>query len=156
MTKPIVRFGGALLFVGALATSVWLGARARAQSPAIGPIKDFTSSDYGGPNQDKLKFTITGAEAQAQSFDRYLVKHAKLEVFRETGEREFIVEVPECLYDKSKGTASSPGRLQVQTGDGRFLVEGEGFLWNQSASHLTISNRVRTVIRELPQTKSKP
>jgi hypothetical protein len=36
--------------------------------------------------------------------------------------------------------------LQVQTGDGKIRVEGEGFLWRQSDSFLTISNRVSTVL----------
>ena len=44
------------------------------------------------------------------------------------------------------GTASSAGRLQVQYRDGKIRVEGEGFLWRQSDSFLTISNHVSTVI----------
>jgi hypothetical protein len=42
--------------------------------------------------------------------------------------------------------ANSPGHLQLQAGDGKFHVEGEGFLWRQNDSFLTISNNVRTVI----------
>ena len=47
---------------------------------------------------------------------------------------------------QSNGTASSAGHLQVQTGDGKIRVEGDGFLWRQNDSFLTISNRVSTVI----------
>src|ERR1041385_3820381 len=142
MTKRIARFAATALFAIALAATLVRVPRARAQAPAIGTVKDFTTSEYfDAPNQDKVRFTIKGAEAQAQSGGRFLVKQTKLEVFRETGEREIIVETPECLYDSTQRTAISPSRLHVQTGDGRFSVEGEGFLWNQAASHLTISNR---------------
>jgi len=35
----------------------------------------------------------------------------------------------------------------MKTADGQFFTEGEGFLWRQNESILTISNRVHTVIR---------
>ena len=35
---------------------------------------------------------------------------------------------------------------KLQTGDGKFRVEGDGFLWRQNDSFLTISNHVHTVI----------
>jgi len=38
------------------------------------------------------------------------------------------------------------GRLKLRTGDGNYRVTGEGFLWRQNDSSLTISNNVRTVI----------
>jgi lipopolysaccharide export system protein LptA len=57
------------------------------------------------------------------------------------------MEAPQCVYDSAQRQASSPGQLQVQTGDGRLSVEGEGFLWTQSDSHLIISNQVRALIQ---------
>ena len=44
-------------------------------------------------------------------------------------------------------------QLKLQTGDGKYRVEGEGFLWRQSDSFLTISNHVRTVIEVSPEKK---
>jgi hypothetical protein len=52
--------------------------------------------------------------------------------------------------------ANSPGHLQVQTGDGKFRVEGDGFLWRQSDSFLTISNNVRTVVEYRGTMNTKP
>ena len=156
MTTSTTKTCVAVLACVAALAWVWLGAWAQAQ-PSIGTASDFSTSDYfDPPHESQVRSLITGAEAQPQPGGRYLVKKLKIETFRETGEREIVVEAPECLYDSSKRLASSPGHLQVHTGDGRYFVEGEGFLWRQSESHLTISNRVRTVIHDLPKTKSKP
>jgi hypothetical protein len=67
------------------------------------------------------------------------------------GKLEMVVEAPSCTYDILNATASSPGPLQVRTGDGKFRVEGEGFLWRQTNSFLTISNNVRSLIDMAPE-----
>jgi hypothetical protein len=67
------------------------------------------------------------------------------------GRPEIVVNAPECTYDQLNGTASSPGRLQVQYQEGKIRVEGEGFLWRQTDSFLTISNRQRTVLEFGPE-----
>jgi hypothetical protein len=137
----------------------WFGATAQAQTSSIGIASDFSTSEYfDPPHENQAKLIITGAEAQMQSGGRYLIRKLKLETFRENGQRELTVEAPECLYDSGQRLASSGGHLQVETGDGRFRVEGDGFLCvlKPDQSSLTISNRVRTIIRESPPTKSKP
>jgi hypothetical protein len=45
------------------------------------------------------------------------------------------------------GIASSPGHLELQSGDGNMDTTGDGFLWRQSDYSLTISNNVHTVIK---------
>jgi hypothetical protein len=44
----------------------------------------------------------------------------------------------------------------LQNGDGKFVVEGEGFLWRQTNSFLTISNNVRTRIENGAEMNIKP
>jgi len=44
---------------------------------------------------------------------------------------------------------SSAGRIEARTGDGRMHIEGDGFLLTITNKSLTISNNVRTVIRDL-------
>lgn len=130
-----------------------------AQSPlaALGSVSDFTTSEYfDKPFEDNVRTTISGAEAQPQAGGKFRLKQLKLERFHETGECWMIVQSPECLYDSKQRTASSPGPLTVQTGDGRFSVEGVGFLWRETNSSLTISNRVRTVISGVTPTNTKP
>src|SRR2546425_388513 len=103
MNQRLARIGLALLTSAGLLAVARHGARAQAPAAGISTVKDFKSSDYfDEPNQDKIRFTITGAEAQQQSGGRFAVKQARLEIFRLTGEREIIVETPECLYDSTK------------------------------------------------------
>ena len=88
---------------------------------------------YGPPHQNQMKFLLAGAEARAQGSSAFLITQMKLQTFRTNGEPEIVIEAPECVYDSAKRLASSPGRLRVETGDGRFFVEGEGFLWRHPA-----------------------
>jgi len=119
----------------------------RAQSNVVSHASDFTSVEYyAAPNQQQMKSRLSGAEAQPLPGGLLAIKQLQLETFELNGKPEIVVNAPECLYDQLNGTASSPGRLQVQTGDGKIRVEGEGFLWRQSDSFLTISNRVSTVL----------
>lgn len=127
-----------------------------AQPAFVGTASNFTMSEYyDAPNERQMKSLITGAEAQPQTGGLYLIKGLKIEMFGETGERQTIIQAPECVYDAAQRTANSPGRLQVQTADGRYYIEGEGFIWRQDAGSLTISNQVHTTIRELAQTADK-
>jgi hypothetical protein len=130
---------GVLLFFAA--------AESRAQSNAVSHVNDFTSVEYyPAPNQQQMKSRLSGAEAQPLPGGLLAIKQLRLELFRPDGQPEIVINAPECIYNQLNGTASSSGRLQVQTGDGKVRVEGEGFLWRQSDSFLTISNRVSTVI----------
>jgi len=94
-----------------------------------------------------MKSRLSGAEAQPLAGGLLAIKQLKLEMFRPDGRPEIIVIAPECVYNQLDGTASSSGRLEVRTGDDRISVEGEGFLWRQNDSFLTISNQVHTVIK---------
>jgi hypothetical protein len=120
----------------------------RAQSNVVSHASDFTSVEYyPAPNQQQMKSRLSGAEAQPLPGGLLAIKQLKLEIFKPDGQPEITVIAPECVYNQLDGTASSPGRLEVQTGDGKVRVEGEGFLWRQNDSFLTISNQVRTVIK---------
>ena len=128
--------------------SVWIGERAPAQPSGVSGSNFSTVGGYfDPPNENQAQSLITGAEARPQPGGRYLIKTLKIETFLKNGQREFIIEAPECLYDVANRLASSPGPLHVQSGDGRFSVEGVGFLWQQSQGGLTISNQIRAVLR---------
>ena len=119
----------------------------RAQPNDVQHASDFTSVEYYGPtNQQQIKSILSGAEALPQPGGLLIIKQLKLEMFNPDGKLEWVVNAPECVYDMLKGVANSPGHLQVRTGDGKFRVEGEGFLWRQSDPFLTISNNVHTVV----------
>jgi len=119
----------------------------RAQQNTLEHASNFTSTEYYGPtNHQQIKSIMSGAEALPQPGGLLIIKQLKLEMFNPDGELEWVVNAPECIYDTFKGVANSPGHLQVRSGDGKFQVEGEGFLWRQTNSFLTISNNVRTVV----------
>jgi lipopolysaccharide export system protein LptA len=118
------------------------------QPSLAGKVKNFKVSpeSYPAPHQQQMKSLLRGTEAEPQSNNRILVREATLETFRENGERELLIQAPECLYDPAQHSASSAGRLRVQTAEGKFSIEGQGFWWQQTNSSLSISNNVHTVI----------
>ncbi len=129
----------------------------RGQSNNVPHASNFTSAEYfSPPHQQQIKSILSGAEALPQPGGLLIIKQLKLETFNLEGKLEVTVMAPECIYDNFKGAANSPGHLQVRTGDGRFRVEGDGFLWRQNDSFLTISNNVRTVIEYGAKTNTKP
>lgn len=149
ITRASLAAGAGLLF--AVAPGV------RAQQNGVQHANNFTTTEYyEPPHQQQIKSILSGAEALPQPGGLLIIKQLKLEMFNPDGKLEWVVNAPECVYDTFKGVANSPGHLQVRTGDGKFRVEGEGFLWRQSDSFLTISNNVRTVIENGAIMNTKP
>jgi hypothetical protein len=143
------------LLLPVLVILLMTGLRGSAQSSVVSHASDFTSVEYyAAPHQQQMKSRLSGAEAQPLPGGLLAIKQLQLETFGLDGKPEIIVNAPECVYDQLNGTASSPGRLEMQTGDGKIRVEGEGFLWRQSDSFLTISNDVHTVIKLRPEKKN--
>jgi lipopolysaccharide export system protein LptA len=139
-----------LLVCAALGAGLWRGARAHAQLPGLGTIEGFDANEYYAPANTQLAWRITGAKAQPQAGNRYLLSGMQLRMFGPTGERKLVVEAPACLYDYVTRSASSPGRLKVQIEEGRLELEGTGFLWQQTEqtnSTLTISNQVHATVQ---------
>jgi hypothetical protein len=121
--------------------------RGIAQPVGVGGANDFTSVEYfDAPHAQQIRSRVSGAQGLPQPGGRFVIKQFKLEMFTEDGKPEWIVTAPECVYDSMNYTANSAGPLQLQTGDGKVRVDGDGFLWRQNDSFLTISNNVQTVI----------
>jgi hypothetical protein len=144
-----IKLNSAILILSAFMA---LGINAvRAQESGGSHASDFSSVAYfEAPHQQQMKSRLSGAEAQPLAGGLLAIKQLKLETFNTNGSPAMVVEAPECVYDTLNGTANSPGHLQLRTGDGDFRVEGDGFLWRQNDSSLTISNQVRTVIENAP------
>ena len=98
-------------------------------------------------NLGSMNTRARGDEALPQGEGRILIKKLTLKTFREDGVGEFIMRAEDCLYDSSEQQATSAGPLEIMTADGQFSTQGEGFLWQEAESILTISNQVHTVIR---------
>ena len=120
----------------------------RAQPSIIGHASNFTSNMYfEAPNERQVKMRLSGAEALPLPGGLLDVRQLKIEKFNATGKLEATVLAPQCTLAPLDGVASSAGPLELVTGDGKFRVTGEGFLWRQEGSSLTISNNVHTVIQ---------
>lgn len=127
---------------------VFMALASVAQQLPQGHATDFTShSYYEPPNEQKVKIKLTGAEASPLPGGLLDVKRLQVESYALDGKIQMIVRAPQCNYAPLDGVANSAGRLEMQTGDGNFRIQGEGFLWRQDDSTLIISNHVHTVIQ---------
>jgi lipopolysaccharide export system protein LptA len=97
-------------------------------------------------NSTQMKSLLEGASALPQPGGRSLVTEAKYQRFGTNNEVELNVEAPQCLYDDGQKAISSSGPLRMQVANGKFSIEGEGFLYGVTNSTLLVSNRVHTVL----------
>lgn len=119
-----------------------------AQQVPVGHATDFVSSTYfEPPNEQRVKLKLSGAEALPLPGGLQDIRQLKIETFDVTGKTEMVVRAPQCNYALLDGVANSAGHMELQTGDGRFRIEGDGFLWRQNDQLLIISNNVHTVIK---------
>jgi hypothetical protein len=124
--------------------------------PGFGRLNNFFMPDYyDPPNQNQMKSLLRGAQAEPQPNGCVLIHELQLETYSPEGHLEMSVHAPQCLYNVATQTASSASHIEARSGDGHLLIEGEGFLWLQTNSTFTISNRVHTIIRQEPETLSK-
>jgi hypothetical protein len=153
-----IKFNGTVLIALFFAAAWFAAAVVRAQQNAGAHASDFSSVEYfDAPHQQQMKSRMSGAEAQPQPGGLLAIKQLKLEMFNTNGVTQAVVEAPECVYESlngTNGTASSPGHLQIRTGDGNLQIDGEGFLWRQTNQWLTISNHVQTVIQGALESKT--
>ena len=111
--------------------------------------------NHSPPNEAQVKTLLEGAKAQPRS-GRYWITDARLSTFGTNGTLDMLAEAPQCIYDSATKTVSSTGPLQIQSADRRFLIEGEGFLLQQTNSNLIISSRVHTVVRGVTAGAPRP
>lgn len=123
-----------------------------------GHATDFrTHQDFPGPNLNQRKTEFSGKDATPLAgSSKVRVKGADMKTFREDGTLVMAAKAPECVYDGGKKQANSSGPLQMQTGDGRFFIEGIGFLWNETESDLVLSNRVHSILHSETTTNGPP
>ena len=104
---------------------------------------------YDYPNQSKLRTLVQGTSVVPLGTNRYRVKNLHIESFSLTGQREGIVDAPDCVYDHRTRTANSEGVIKGKTEGEQFRFEGMGFSLTLTNKLLNISNDFHTVIRGL-------
>ncbi len=147
-TKAIFKMDFATLAAIAQLLLAVMDGPAQTPSTPAAQLGGFSADGYHPePNHTRLKFRIKGATAQPEAGNRFRITQMQLATFSLTGAREMAISAPDCVYDPTTRTASSPGRFDLQSGDGRFSVGGLGYLiLLDRESTLTISNEVRSVI----------
>jgi hypothetical protein len=133
--------------LAAITILFFIVAENRAQQNLAGPTGGFNSVEYyPAPAQMQVKSRLSGADAQPLEGGLLDIKQLRLEMFATNGALQVVVTAPECVYDMPNQMANSSGKIFLKNGDGKIRVEGEGFLWREDKSLLTISNQVRTTI----------
>jgi len=119
------------------------------KSPRVRGSDFSVPENYGPPHETQLKSLLQGAEAEPFEGDLtlILIRQLLLQTFAEDGTTQLVVRAPVCVFDRRRREVRSAGRFEARSGDGNFLQEGEGFLFQMTNLNLTISNRVRTTIR---------
>src|ERR1017187_1460007 len=102
--------------------------------------------DYPPQNQAQMKSLLEAAKALPLSNNVSLLIQVKMQTFRTNGQPQWLVQTPRCFHDSDRHAANSTEPLHVQTADGKFYTDGDGFLWTETNSMLVISNHVHTAV----------
>lgn len=151
-----------------MTTGLWLACSLAATMFLIAPSvvaqakKPASPSPFGSANGEfvaaendngKIRSVIKGVGASLETegtgkarVERIRLKQVRLEQYGDDGRTNMIVEGKNCLFDPKTRAASSPDSFRLTTGGGRLVVEGVGFSWYHTNSHLVVSNRVHTVV----------
>jgi lipopolysaccharide export system protein LptA len=125
-----------------------------ASAQTIGPVSKFNIVKfYDPPNETRIKAKLQGGVAiQLPDGGLSITNDFELQIFS-TNALQLIVNSARCLYKEEEATRSarSPGQdpVRARTADGKYSLEGNGFLFQQSAedSVLLVSNAVHTLIQ---------
>jgi lipopolysaccharide export system protein LptA len=113
------------------------------------PIKGFTIAEpYGPPHEQQNKSVLVAGKALLLPGGNALLSDGvTVRFFSETNTPQLVVRAQQCVYNSTNRSVNSSGPIQMQTADGKFTIEGEGFYLLQTNSSLIISNNVHTTIQ---------
>ena len=118
-----------------------------AVAQTFGAVKGFKVAEpFPSPHEKQTKSLLQGGNAVFVPGGAMLSDGVLLQTFSETNTPQMIVRAEHCFYNSTNHTVNSAGPLHMQTADGRFILEGEGFYWQQTNSSLIVSNNVHTTI----------
>lgn len=150
---PVAAFGRALvcLLVGA-------GLTATAQQPKVTvnlpSLRGFKAPINQG---NRMIALVSGTEAKPSLIaGQVQITEFRLETYRYAPDRqvELTIASPSGTFD-AKG-ASSERAIRLASADGRFVITGEGWNWDQASGLLIVSNRVQTQIRRASTATNRP
>ncbi len=92
------------------------------------------------------RHVLKGSDAKPLPNKIFEITAPRVTSFRADNTLDMVIEAPICRYDSVSNVASSDSDLSFKTTDGRFSIQGVGWLWDPSQSHLTISNKVVALV----------
>ena len=114
----------------------------------FGAMKGFKVAEpYGPPYEKQTKSKLEAGKALLVPGGALLSEGVTLQIFTETNTPLLLVRAEHCFYNLSNHCVNSDGPLQMQTADGKFRIEGEGFFLQQTNSSMVVSNKVHTLIQ---------
>jgi lipopolysaccharide export system protein LptA len=114
----------------------------------FGVTKGFKAAEpYGPPYEKQIKSFLESGKALMVPGGAMLSDGVTLHTFTESNTLQLVVKAEHCFYNSTNHAVNSAGPLQMQTADGKFSIEGEGFYWQPTNSSLVISNKVHTLIQ---------
>jgi len=137
-------FAASAAFLFGCKKSETVDTNAQSETNRVNPFKSVEY--YPVPNQTQAKTKLSGADAQPLEGGALAIKQLKLETLSTNNQLQVVASAPDCIYDSQNHFANSDGQLFLQNGDGKIRAQGEGFLWRQNESSLTLSNDVKTFI----------
>jgi hypothetical protein len=122
---------------------------------------DFYETPTSGKGHtNRLRGMLMGAEGQSMSNDLFVVRltQMRLEHYDLLSKTNLVALAPECFFDTQGRVAwSATSRLDIVGMNGALLVHGDrGFHLVMSNSTMTVSNRVRTTIRQDMMKSTQP
>ena len=143
-----IRSRSAWWLLGAVLTLI-VAARNHAQQVPVGHATAFTTDMYyEPPYAEQVELKLSGDEALPDDA-RLDIKDLQVQFYSTNGTMQVVAHAPQCTYAPLDQVANSTGHLDLDSGDGRFHLEGEGyqFVFASTNSSLIISNHVHTVIQ---------
>jgi len=137
--------------VGLAVGAWWLAPLAAPGQPApVSVVRGhFRAPEYDPENPNQIRSLLSGVGATYQANGLILLNTLRWEGYTKDRQTNLIILGTNCVFDSRSKIAHSPDRLRLESGNGLFVVEGIGFLWQPTNSHLIISNQVHTRIRGL-------
>jgi hypothetical protein len=125
-----------------------------ADQPVVGnSAKGFQAPlDYFPPPHElQMRSFLEGTESEMGPNGTIILHNAKLQTFHEDGSKEMIMSAPHCIYDYGSHIVHSDGPLKMQMWDednkhAYQVVGTNGFYWQQTNSHIIVSNGQMTTI----------
>lgn len=100
---------------------------------------------------------VSGTEAKPSLVaGQVQITEFRLETYRYAPDRQVELTIASPLGTFDPKGASSDRTIRLASADGRFVITGEGWNWDQASGLLVISNRVQTQIRRATTATNRP